>query len=115
MATIARWCQAKIFAIDLTRANRRENHMSIDPNDPEVLTSVRNDLEAAPLIAALAGLGIEATQTGSFTADFRAEVPGEVRVLVRHEDFARAKAALEKIGEDRSAIDWSQVDVGEPE
>lgn len=89
--------------------------MSIEPNHPEVLTSVRSDLEAMPVIAALAVLGIEATKTGSFTAGFRAEAPGEVSIVVRHKDFARAKKALEEFDEENSDIDWSQVDVGEPE
>ncbi len=89
--------------------------MTTEPNHPEVLTSVRNDLEAMPLIAALANLGIEATKTGSFTADFRAEAPGEVRIVVKQQDLARAKEALKEIGEDNAEIDWSQVDVGEPE
>jgi len=89
--------------------------MTTEPNHPEVLTSVRNDLEAMPLIAALAELGVEATTTGSFTADFRAEAPGEVSIVVKHKDLARAKAALEKIGNENTDIDWSQVDVGEPE
>ncbi len=89
--------------------------MTTEPNHPEVLTSVRNDLEAMPLIAALAELGIEATKTGSFTADLRAEAPGEVRIVVKQQDLAAAKQALKEIGEDNAEIDWSQVDVGEPE
>ncbi len=89
--------------------------MTTEPNHPEVLTSVRNDLEAMPLIAALAELGIEATKTGSFTADFRAEAPGVVRIVVKQQDLARAKEALKEIGKDNAQIDWSQVDVGEPE
>jgi len=89
--------------------------MNTEPNHPEVLTSVRNDLEAAPLLAALDRLGIEATTTGGFTADFRAEAYGEVRIVVKHKDLARAKEALEQLGEGSSDIDWSQVDVGEPE
>jgi len=89
--------------------------MSIDPNNLEVLTSVRNDLEAAPMLAALDRLGIETTATGGFTADFRAEVPGEVRIVVKHKDLPQAKEALEQLGEGSSDIDWSQVDVGKPE
>jgi len=89
--------------------------MTIEPNHPEVLTSVRNDLEAMPLLAALEELGVEATTTGSFTADFRAEAPGEVRIVVKHQDLARAKEALKEINEGGSDIDWSKVDVGEPE
>ncbi len=89
--------------------------MSTEPNSPEFLISVRNDLEATPLLAALSTFGIEATRTGSFTADFRAEAPGRVNIVVKHSDLARAKEALEEINEGSSDIDWSQVDVGEPE
>jgi hypothetical protein len=92
-----------------------EKPMSVEPNHPEVLTTSANDLEAAPLFAALEELGIEATSTGSFTADFRAEAPGRVRIVVKHEDLARARKVLEEIGEANSDIDWFQVDVGEPE
>jgi len=89
--------------------------MTTEPNHPEVLISVRNDLEAMPLLAALAELGIEATTTGSFTADFRAEAPGQVRIVVKQQDLARAKEALKEIAQSNAEIDWSQVDVGEPE
>ena len=89
--------------------------MSAVPNHPEVLITVRNELEAMPLIAALAELGIEASSTGGFTAGFRAEAPGEVQIIVRSEDLARATAALEEISKNTSDVDWSQVDVGEPE
>ena len=58
--------------------------MSIDPNNPEVLISVRNDIEAATIVVALADRGIDASTTGSFTAGFRGEAPGHVNVIVKH-------------------------------
>ena len=89
--------------------------MSSDPNNPEVVTSVQNEIEASGIVASLADHGIQATTTGGFTAGFRAEAPGEVQIVVKSEDLARAKQLLAEIEQQRSDVDWSQVDVGEPE
>ena len=71
--------------------------MTVDPNNPEVLTSVPNEIEAMSLVTALSGYGIEASTTGSFTSGFRAEAPGQVQVIVKHADLDRAKDALADI------------------
>ena len=88
--------------------------MSVDPNTPTVLISFPGEHEAAAVIAALAEQGIFATMNGSFTAGFRAEAPGLVNVVVKSSDQHAAQQVLEdfELGEE---IDWSQVDVGEPE
>lgn len=96
-------------------ADYPELPMSTEPNHPEELTAVSNEPEAAAIIVALAERGIEATVTGNFIAGFHALIPSDVKVVVKNEDLARAKKALEEIGRDCSDIDWSQVDVGEPE
>jgi hypothetical protein len=89
--------------------------MSSDPNNPERLISVPSELEAGAIVVALADRGIEATLTGDFTAGFRAEAPGEVHVMVRHKDLNLAKQALARMREEPADIEWSDVDVGEPE
>ncbi|MCH8839608.1 MAG: hypothetical protein IH831_02835 [Planctomycetes bacterium] len=89
--------------------------MATDPNNPEVLTSVRTDVEAVTIVGALAARGIEASTTGSYTAGFRAEAPGCVNVIVKYEDLDRARHAFSEIEQDQPDVDWSQVDVGEPE
>ncbi len=89
--------------------------MSDDPNTPRRLVSVGNEIEAGGLITALAGYGIEASATGDFTSGFRAEAPGEIQVIVRQVDMDRAKQALAEIRAEEGKIDWSQVDVGEPD
>jgi hypothetical protein len=89
--------------------------MPVDPNNPEVLTSVCTDVEAAAIVSALAALGVEASTTGGYTAGFRAEAPGRVNVIVKYADLGRAKNALAEIERNRPEVDWSQVDVGEPE
>ena len=89
--------------------------MTTDPNNPEILARVPSDIEAASLVSDLAARGIEASTTGGFTAGFRAEAPGEVNIIVRQADLARAKQALAEIEQQPSDIDWSKVDVGKPE
>ena len=76
--------------------------MSTDPNNPEVLISVRTDIEAAVIVGALAARGIDASTTGGYTAGFRAEAPGEVNVIVRRSDVERATNALAEIERDRA-------------
>ena len=89
--------------------------MSQDPNNPEVLKSFADELAAAALVAELEAHGIEASTTGGFTAGFRAEAPGEVHVIVRHMDMKKAQQILARLQQPHDDIDWSQVDVGEPE
>ena len=79
------------------------------------LTSVPTEVEASVIVAALAERNIRATTTGEFTAGFRAEAPGWVQILVAEDDLQRAKEILQEVGEDTTDVDWSQVDVGEPE
>ena len=79
--------------------------MSNDPHNPAVLISARDDIEAAALVAALAGRGIEASTTGDFTAGFRAEAPGDVNVIVKQVDLDRARKALAEIEGDRPDAD----------
>jgi hypothetical protein len=89
--------------------------MTTDPNNPEILIRVPNEVEAAAVVAWLASEGIRALTSGAYTAGFRAEAPGDVRVLVKHEDLERAKQLLANRHDSPEGIDWSQVDVGEPE
>ncbi|MEM8947473.1 MAG: hypothetical protein AAGD11_20025 [Planctomycetota bacterium] len=71
--------------------------MSEQENRPEPLVSVTTDLEAAMIVSALAAQNVDATTTGSFTAGFRAEAPGEVQVLVRKRDLPKAIELLEEL------------------
>ena len=89
--------------------------MSSDPNSLEILARVATEVEAAALQGALAEHAIDAVITGGFTAGFKAEAPGDVAVLVREADLADARAVLTELSDDRDEIDWSKVDVGEPE
>ncbi len=89
--------------------------MSTDPQSPVVLSTVANDAEAAAIIAALEEQGIKAEATGGFTAGFAALAPGDVQVVVRQADAERARQILAETAGQQANVDWSQVDVGEPE
>jgi len=79
------------------------------------LTSVRTEMEAGIIVGALEVEGIKATMSGTYTASFRAEAPGWVEVLVAESDLPRAKAVLDEVQQHHDDIDWSQIDVGQPE
>lgn len=85
-----------------------------DLNSPRELTVVRTDAEATAIKTALAGCGIQASSTGTYTAGFQAEAPGTIKIWVREQDLEQAKTALQEIDGDSEDIDWSSVDVGDP-
>ena len=88
-----------------------------EPTDQrlELLTSVTTEIEAASIVGALAEHEIRATAEGALTSQFRAEAPGKVRILVHAEDLERARSALEAHRQSLRELDWSQVDVGDPD
>ena len=77
--------------------------------------STPNELEAGVIVAALEEAGIKSTMSGYYTSGFRAEAPGQVQILVAQEDKARAREVIRLGEENKEDVDWSQVDVGEPE
>ncbi len=87
--------------------------MTPDPDSVETLFSTPNEIEAAAIVTALAGYGIEALATGGYTWGFRAEAPGLMAVVVKHADLDRAKQALAEIRQQLGETDWSNVDVME--
>ena len=88
--------------------------MNMDGQELRTLTQVDNELQGSLIVAQLKEAGIHATLTGVFTAGFRAEAPGYVDVVVEEKDLDKAKQVLKTI-ELEKPVDWSQVDVGEPE
>ncbi len=87
-----------------------------DKADPTVvLALVPNEWQATLIATALRDRGINAQVTGATTAGFRAEAPGMVRVIVPRSQLQDARAALAEHRDQVSDIDWSQVDVGDPE
>lgn len=63
----------------------------------EPLVSAASEAEAAVVVDFLADRGIQAVVVGAFTAQFKAEAPGEVRVLVHRDDLEAARSALAEI------------------
>jgi hypothetical protein len=80
-----------------------------------LLESTPTEIEAGVIVAALEQAGIQATMTGTYTAGFRAEAPGWVKILVAEDDLLSARTVLRDLVRENSDVDWSQVDVGEPE
>jgi Putative prokaryotic signal transducing protein len=92
--------------------------MTKSPEHPEhvvPVTSMPNELEAGVVVAALEEAGIKSTMSGVYTAGFRAEAPGQVQILVAQEDEARAREIIRLGEENKENVDWSQIDVGQPE
>lgn len=79
------------------------------------LTTRPNEAEAAIVVAALAERGIEATMGGAQAAQLLPGAFEEVEIFVLQTDLPRAQHILEVLDEDRTDVDWSQVDVGQPE
>ena len=68
--------------------------MKPDPESPETLLSVANEIEAAAIVGYLEQCGIKAFAAGGYTAGFKAEAPGDVKILVRQADLDRARQAM---------------------
>lgn len=80
-----------------------------------VAVSVSNEIDASMMVAALSEHGIEAVSTGGYTAGFRAEAPGDIKILVKQVELQRALEVLATVQAENEDIDWSKVDVGEPD
>jgi hypothetical protein len=72
-------------------------------------------MEAGIIVGALEEQEIRAAMAGLTTANFRAEAPGRIDILIAEHDLARATQVLETLDAEQGAVDWSRVDVGEPE
>jgi len=79
------------------------------------LVSVPTEMEAGIIVGALEEHEIRAAMAGGTTANFRAEAPGRADILISEHDLSRATQVLETLHSDQGDVDWSQVDVGEPE
>ena len=73
-----------------------------------------SEVEATMIADELKREGVEAEHAGIQTAGLT-ETSGKVKVLVHQNDFEKAKALLDEYIHSREQIDWSKVDLGEPE
>jgi len=64
--------------------------MATNSDKWRIVARASSEAEGALIVAALESQNIEAYLEGGMTASFRAEAPGEARVLVREEDVAQA-------------------------
>lgn len=87
-------------------------------NPPEhiaALVTLPSEGLASVVLAALERANLKATMVGGFTSGGKAEAPGWVRIMVADADLPLAKNTLAKMRQESEEIDWSQVDLGEPE
>jgi hypothetical protein len=89
--------------------------MSDQPEHTAVLTSTPTESEAAIVIAALEENGIRASSSGEYTSGLRAGAWNWVQILVAEDDLPKAQEILAEVQRENDHIDWSQVDVGQPE
>jgi len=86
-----------------------------EPDDLVRVTSAHSVMEAAPIVAALERAGIKAATGNAASATAIPDAMGEVEILVANRDAPRASTLLELIEEHGVEVDWSKVDVGDPE
>jgi hypothetical protein len=67
----------------------------MDENEPRIVASYLTDWEAAALVGDLGLLGIKADMWGADSSAVWPELPGNVQVVVRQQDLARAQIAFE--------------------
>ena len=77
--------------------------MSDDPAQPETLLSVATEAEAAAIVTALAGYGIEAMADGGYLSGLQIGIAGDLRIVVKRADLPRAQEALAELREKQSA------------
>ena len=67
---------------------------SKEPADPVIVAFPSTEVEGAILRGALEAAGIPSWVIGGLTSGFRAEAPGQAKLVVRSEDAARAREVL---------------------
>jgi hypothetical protein len=85
-----------------------------DSDRLEVLYRTPDEMEAAMIAGALEDHGIRAAISGGYTSGFRAEAPGQVRVLVAEQDLVQACELLAETLRESRSIDWEGVDFQDP-
>lgn len=76
--------------------------MSDDLNRTVVLTTAANEAQGLMIVAALEAHDVRAQVMGALTSGFRAEAPGDVKVIVLLGDLERAQSAMQAIEEESS-------------
>jgi membrane protease YdiL (CAAX protease family) len=71
-------------------------NMTEDFNDLQILIRVPTEVEATLIVQCLTGQNIAVQAVGAFTSGFAAEAPGDVSILVKRGDLARASSIMAK-------------------
>jgi len=91
--------------------------MAPDPDQLVLLTSTRTEFEGRAMAATLEAAGIP-TRVFAASAQmlqWEGGITSTVRVMVRRADLDRAGQVLRQVRRDSVDLDWSEVDVGQPE
>jgi hypothetical protein len=89
--------------------------MDLNDQDLKTVASVPHEFQASVIVGALEEAGIKARAVGGVIADFREGVPAGVAVVVAGADLARAQQVVEELRRHRGEVDWSKVDVDNPD
>ena len=89
----------------------------MNDQQPELvtLTNVANEAEAKSLIGLFEEEGISVFMNGGEDLSLFGDDIGDIMLIVKKSDYDQAAKLLEEIEAENTEIDWSQVDVGEPE
>lgn len=72
--------------------------MATHDDEAVVLASLASEYEAVLMVSALEARGITAYAAGALTSGFRAEAPGDVKVMVPRSELEAARAVLRELG-----------------
>ncbi len=87
----------------------RRDHAKHDQSEPVVIARPSTEIEAAIMRGALDAEGIPSWVVGGLTAGFRAEAPGQAKLLVRAVDAEQAREILAR-AEARADEDTDETD-----
>lgn len=71
-----------------------------DPESPVVITTRRDEMQAAVVVDRLQAEGINAVAVGTFTSGFQVEIASWVKIVVPRQQVERAKEMLENLDEE---------------
>jgi hypothetical protein len=88
-----------------------------DPDQLVLFASTRTEFEAGTIAETLRSTGIEARvfSAAAMGIQWEGGISNNVRIMVRARDLHAAQEALGTFRRHARSIDWSAVDVGEPE
>jgi hypothetical protein len=89
--------------------------MDLDDQDLKTVATVTHEFQASAIVDALEEAGIKARAVGGVISDFREGFPAGVAVVVAESDLARAKQVVDELQQHRGEVDWSKVDVDNPD